>query len=120
MWAPKKFRDLIYGYPVTMFTDHLPVTYLFKDKQLSGRLARWALTIQEFGPEIRYVTGRANLMADALSRNIGSVTGDPPAMPNFSIQQLAEAQRNHDTRKAVIYALESGDETTLPSLLVPF
>ncbi len=44
--ALKKFRDLIFVYPVTVFTDHLPVTHLFKDKNLTGRLARWALTIQ--------------------------------------------------------------------------
>ncbi len=40
VWALRKFRDLIYGYPVIVYTDHLPVTYLFKDKQLSGHLAR--------------------------------------------------------------------------------
>ncbi len=40
VWALKKFRDLVYGYPVTVYTDHLPVTYLFKYKQLSGRLAK--------------------------------------------------------------------------------
>ncbi len=120
VWALKKFRDLIYEYPVTVYTDHLQVTYLFKDKQLSGRLARWALTIQEFGPEIKYVPGRANLVANALSRNIGAATTDPPAMPNFTPQQLAKAQCNHNVWKAVIYALESGNETTLPSLPVPF
>ncbi len=40
VWALKKFRDLVYGYPITVFTDHLPATYLFKNKQLTGRLAR--------------------------------------------------------------------------------
>ncbi len=59
-------------------------------------------------------------MANALSRNMGAVTADPPAMPNFSIQQLAEAQRNHDVWKVVIYALKSGDKTTLLFLPVPF
>ncbi len=67
--AIKKFRDLTYGYPVTVYTDHPPVTYLFKDKQLTCCLAKWALTLQEFGPEIKCVRGRANLVADALSRN---------------------------------------------------
>ncbi len=120
VWALRKLRDLIYGYPTTVYSDYLPVTYLFNDKQLTGRLARRVLTIQEFSPEIRYFPVRVNLVADALSRNIGAVTIDPPVVPNFSLQQLTEAQRTHDVWKAVIYLLESGDETYFPSLPVPF
>ncbi len=120
VWALKKFCDLVYGYPITMYTDHLPVTYLFKDKQLMDRLARWALTIQEYSPVIKYVPGRSNVVADALSRNVGAVTADPPPVENFSLLELRVAQREHDVWKAVIYALESGDETALPSLSLPF
>ncbi len=32
VWALKKFRDLLYGYLITMYTDHLPASYLFKNK----------------------------------------------------------------------------------------
>ncbi len=41
-------------------------------------------------------------------------------MENFSLHQLAAAQRDHYVWKGVIYALESGDETPLPLLPVPF
>ncbi len=120
IWALKKFHDLIYGYPITIYMDHLPATHLFKDKHLTDHLAWWALTIQEYCPEIRYVPGRANVVANALSRNVGAVTADPPPVENFSLLQLRAAQKEHDIWKVVIYALESGDETALPSLPVPF
>ncbi len=41
VWAFKHFRDIILGYPITVFTDHAPVTELFKSRNLPGRLARW-------------------------------------------------------------------------------
>ena len=36
------------------------------------------------------------------------------------MHELANAQRQHDVWSKVIYALESGDESTLPKLPVPF
>ncbi len=45
-WALKHFRDIIMGYKITVYTDHSPITEIFKGRNLSGRLARWYLTIQ--------------------------------------------------------------------------
>ncbi len=61
-----------------------------------------------------------HVVADALSRNVGAVTADSFPVENFSLLDLRAAQREHDVWKAVIYALESCDETALPSLAVPF
>ncbi len=120
MWALKKFRYIVYGYKITIFTDHAPVTDLFKSKNLQGRLAKWFLTIEEFCPEIRHVPGSANVVADSLSRNIAVVANSPPPLGNFSLTYLAKAQRKHDLWRHVIYALESGDETILPLFPVNF
>ena len=59
---------------------------------------------------------------DSLSRNIpvGSVAETSTAIANFTLKDLAAAQRRHDVWINVIYALESGDETSLPSLPVSF
>ncbi len=34
VWALHHFRDIIFGYPVTVYTDHIAVTQLFHDKTL--------------------------------------------------------------------------------------
>ncbi len=40
VWALKHFRDIIFGYPITIYTDHTTVTQLFHGKNLTGRLDR--------------------------------------------------------------------------------
>ncbi len=41
-------------------------------------------------------------------------------IPNFNIENLCSAQREHRLLKKVIYALESRDETQLSELPIPF
>ena len=120
VWALKHFRDIIFGY-TSVYTGHAAVTELFIGRNLTGKLARWYLTIREFNPTFKHVTGRANVMADAFCRNVpvGAVVGRPPTIQNFSMNELANSQRQHDVWSKVIYALESGDESTLPKLPVP-
>ena len=64
------FRYLIWGYKVTVYTDHKPLIALFSKSNLSPKRARWAVIIHEFDPEIMYIEGKSNLVADALSRSI--------------------------------------------------
>ena len=121
IWALKTFKDIILGYPITCYTDHSAVTELFKGRNLTGRLARWYLTIQEFNPTFKYLPGRANKVADALSRNVhvGAINQENKKLPNFSVHELACAQREHDVWSKVIHYLQSGDEVSLPKLHTP-
>ncbi len=122
VWALKLFRDIILGYPFTVYTDYAAVTELFKGKNLNGRLARWDLTIQEFAPTFKYLPGLANVVADFLSSNVpvGAEDETPAVIDNFTMQELATAQGEYDVWWKVISVLESGDDTLLISLPVPF
>ncbi len=48
IWGLKHFCDIILGYASTVYTDHAAEIELIKGKKLTGKLARWYLTIQVF------------------------------------------------------------------------
>ena len=48
--------------------DHAGLKSLLNTRNLSGKLARRGMAIQEFSPEFRYRPGKKNGSADALSR----------------------------------------------------
>lgn len=68
VWAVNKFRGYIECSEVTIGTDHQPLRWLMQLKSPTGRLARWALQLQPYNLKIDYTPGKANLVADTLSR----------------------------------------------------
>lgn len=63
-----KFLEYVEGTDFVVNTDHSALTWLFKQKDLSGRLARWVLSLQQHNMTIRHVKGKNNVVADAISR----------------------------------------------------
>ncbi|GFX40575.1 retrovirus-related Pol polyprotein from transposon 17.6 [Trichonephila clavipes] len=70
VWALKKFRGYIEGMEITVASDHQPLKWLLNLKSPTGRLARWALEIQSFNLKVQYIPGKANVVADMLSRSV--------------------------------------------------
>ena len=67
IWAIEHFRSYLLGTPFIVRSDHSSLQWLYKAKH--GRLARWALRVQEFSFEIHHRAGKKNPHADALSRS---------------------------------------------------
>ena len=66
----KHFKYLIMGHEIIVLTDHKPVLDIFNKPDLSVNRARMFLTIQDYHPKLKYISGKSNVIADALSRNI--------------------------------------------------
>ena len=61
----KEFRNILLGQKIKVHTDHENLT--FKNFN-SDRVMRWRLYIEEYSPDLQYIKGTKNIVADALSR----------------------------------------------------
>lgn len=61
----KEFRNILLGHKIVVYTDHKNLTYKTFNTE---RVMRWRLVLEEYGPELRYIKGENNVVADALSR----------------------------------------------------
>jgi len=67
----KKWHVFLAGGRFTLITDHQALKYLMTAKDLTGRLARWAIKLQEYEFDIVYRKGKEHGDVDALSRAVG-------------------------------------------------
>jgi len=61
----KEFRNILLGQKIKVHTDHENLTYKNFN---SDRVMRWRLYIEEYSPDLQYIPGPKNVVADALSR----------------------------------------------------
>ena len=68
VWSIEKLRPYIEGYHFTVVTDHSALMWLKKLKDPTGRLARWAIELQQWDFEIVHRKGSQYQFPDASSR----------------------------------------------------
>ena len=80
----KEFRNILLGQRIKVFTDHKNLVHE-SELKTSQRVMRWRLLLEEYGPEIEYIKGPKNVVADALSRlpKQGDIVDDVDAVLPF-------------------------------------
>ncbi|GJU45561.1 putative reverse transcriptase domain-containing protein [Tanacetum coccineum] len=68
VFALKMWRHYLYGMKCVVFTDHESLQHILDQKELNMRQRRWLELLSDYDCEIRYHPGKANVVADALSR----------------------------------------------------
>ncbi|KAA3463936.1 DNA/RNA polymerases superfamily protein [Gossypium australe] len=123
VFALKIWRHYLYGEKCRIYTDHKSLKYLMGQKDLNLRQRRWLKLLKDYELVIDYHPGKANVVADALSRKSlyalrvmntilslsddGAILTELRARPLF-VQQICEAQRNDSEMLAKRAQCESG------------
>ena len=111
VFALKIWRHYLYGEKCHIYTDHKSLKYFMTQKDLNLRKRRWLELIKDYDLIIDYHPGKANVVADALSRKSlfalralntrltligdGSILAKLKAKPMF-LQQICKAQKCDD------------------------
>ncbi|GJY46551.1 putative reverse transcriptase domain-containing protein, partial [Tanacetum coccineum] len=67
VFALKIWRHYLYGTKCTVFTDHKSLQHIMDQKEFNMRQRRWLELLNDYDCDIRYHSGKANVVADALS-----------------------------------------------------
>nr|GEU97413.1 hypothetical protein [Tanacetum cinerariifolium] len=99
------WRHYLYGTKCVVFTDQKSLQYIFNQKELNLRQRRWIKLLSDYDCEIRYHLGKANVVADALSRKKMikpiRVRSLMMTIHNDLPKQINEAQRGSIKKKKV-------------------
>lgn len=111
VWSVQKFRGYIENSTVNVQSDHQPLKWLLSLKTPTGRLARWALSLQAQDLRIDYISGKKNVIADTLSRpprEVAEATTNLVSveLPTMSAKDIREQQMADPDTSKIIVGLE--------------
>lgn len=87
--AVKRFHIYLYGIEFTIITDCNALVYAMTKANINPRIARWALTLQNYRFKVKYRPGTKMQHVDALSREVAYVNA-LPLERELEFRQLAD------------------------------
>lgn len=109
VYSVEKLRGYLEGVRFTVITDHYSLKWLFSIKDPVGRIARWAVRLQQYNFDIVHRSGRENIVPDTLSRSVPVISTvdicETPADKWYS-QILSQVKLRPD--KFPLWRIENG------------
>ena len=96
--AVRKWRNIFHGMVTTVFTDHKPIVGAFHNTKprLSDKQQRQFSFIAEYVSDIVHISGKDNVVADSLSRNISVITSKTPDKAPCDLIGIAKEQEKSE------------------------
>jgi hypothetical protein len=88
--ALKIWRHYLIGNKCDIYTDHKSLKYFFTQEDLNMRQRRWLELIKDYNLEIHYHPGKANVVADALSRKSYCHSLSMETVPSELCQEMGD------------------------------
>jgi hypothetical protein len=127
--ALRTWRHYLLGSAVHIYTDHKRLKYIFTQLDLNMRQRRWLELIKDYELEVHYHPGKANVIADALSRKAHynyllavCLTGEESitrVLPNLSLfnitltptlrDEIIDAQKDDEGMDHIKKRMREGD-----------
>ena len=108
VWSLKKLRTITWGCKIIVFSDNSALSYLMKKRYLTGRIARWILSILEDDVEIRYRSGKLQEHIDCL---IQYPVGEPE---EEEMETRAVMEITFGREREPVHLAQEGDDPTGP------
>ncbi|CAM8901825.1 unnamed protein product [Rhodiola kirilowii] len=109
VFALKIWRCYLYGVEFEVYSDHKSLKYLFTQKDLNLRQRRWMEYLEDYQFSLHYHPGKANVVADALSRK----TSAHLACIMMDQWRLEETIESYD-----LHLVEGSDPIRMHSIIV--
>ena len=126
VFALKIWRHYLYGEKCFIYTNHKSLKYLPSQRELNLRQRRWMELIKDYDCVIDYHPGKANVVADALSRKLvqtlralnahlslsddGAIVAELIAKPDL-LNRVLKAQKNDEKIATIVNQNRVGKET---------
>ena len=126
MFTLKILQHYLYGEKCRIFTNHRSLKYLLTQKELNLRQRRWLEFFKDYACIIDYHPGKANVVADALSRKTifvlslkhctwrftvdGALSAKLRVMPDLK-QMMIDAHKDDVKLQGRVQLVKNGDKT---------